>query len=432
MTTNPVIAVDRLCKQYRVHHSPVDRLKEALGVGRPRFQVVPALTDVSFAVGRGETVGIVGQNGAGKSTLLQILTGVTEATSGRAEVQGRIGSLLELGAGFHPDFDGLENVRLQGRLAGLSPADVEARLPRITAFAEIGEFVHQPVRTYSSGMFVRLAFACAIHLDPEVLIVDEALTVGDVFFQHKCMAFMRRFQQDGGTILLVSHDPQTIRHVCHRALHLRAGRLVADGDTGAVVAAYLQERVTMGVHAPRPPADLAQDGATDDDAGATDQIPRAAPLPAGCSRYGNGGAHVVGVTITDDAGQRLELAESGDAIRVRITVQCERPVARANVGFMLRDKKSLDVTGTNLAFERQPLPALAAGTALTVEFRLELPDLAPGNYSVAPAIADGDDVEYTMLDWVENAAVLELRAARPVLGHVRMPVGVRMSRHAGA
>lgn len=416
----PVITADGLTKEYRRYRRPFDRIKEVLPGLRPRYTPFVALEDVSFSVARGETVGIVGQNGAGKSTLLQILSGVLEPTRGRFEVRGRVGSLLELGAGFHPDFSGVENVRLQGRLLNLPPGFVEERLPAILEFADIGDFAREPVKNYSSGMFVRLAFATAVHLDPEVLIVDEALSVGDVFFQHKCIERMKRFQREGKTILVVSHDPQTIRHLCDRALHLRAGRLVGDGDPAAVVARFLQEKTSTFSGRPvtavsAAPAPLV----------AAAELP---PLPAGLERFGAGGARVLGAAVCGAGGAALDSAAAGDELVLKILAEAGRDLARTNLGFMLRDKKGLDVSGSNLAFEGAPTPPLARGERLLAEFRFTLPELAPGSYAFSVAVAEGDDTDYETLDWVENACILQIHSKRPVLGHIRFAVEARAGR----
>jgi len=425
-----VIEVCGLRKEYRRYRRPLDRLKEILPLLRPRYAPFVALDDVSFAVRAGETVGIIGQNGAGKSTLLQIVAGVLEPSAGTHHVRGRIGSLLELGAGFHPDFCGIDNVRLQGRLLGLSADYVERRLDAILAFADIGDFVAQPVKNYSSGMFVRLAFAAAIHFEPEVLIVDEALAVGDVFFQHKCMDRMRRFQDEGKTILVVSHDPQTIRHLCNRVIHLRQGRVVGDGDPGAIGARFLQERISAlsgrslasgDAVAPAPVARTPAVAAAM--AEARWQLP---PLRNGVERHGEGGARVLSACLVDQRGEPVDSIEGSGTVRLRMVVVADRAIARTNLGLMMRDKKGLDLTGTNLAFEGLPTPQLTPGALLQAEFRLELPELPAGSYGFCPAVAEGDDRDYRILDWVENACILQVFGGRPVLGHVRLRVAAEV------
>ena len=418
-----VIEVVDLVKEYRIYRRPLDRLKEIIPFSKPSFRSFLALKGITFSVTKGETIGIVGQNGAGKSTLLQIIAGVLNQTSGVCRVEGQVGSLLELGAGFHPDFNGIENIFLQARLMGIDRGVIKERLPSILEFADIGDFVHQPVRTYSSGMFVRLAFSTAIHMDPEILVVDEALSVGDVFFQHKCISRMRKLQEEGKTILVVSHDPQTIRHMCGRALHLRQGELVGDGDPAGVVAAYLQEKVAHG----RGPARTG--GAPSEEVPCDEGLSPAPELLTGLERYGEGGARITGFLVADDRGKPLKAAETGEAVRVRVTAKADRLVAGMNLGVLLRDKKGLDITGTNLSLEGHPLPRVEEGASVTAEFRLQLPLLAPGNYAFSPAVAEGDHVDYKMLDWVENAGLLQIRSSRTIIGHVRVPVSVKVNLH---
>ncbi|MCC6672716.1 MAG: ABC transporter ATP-binding protein [Planctomycetes bacterium] len=402
----PVIHVEHLTKRYSGRGPARRLLRELLRPGGAPDAGACALRDVSFAVAPGTTLGIVGANGAGKSTLLALLAGVLEPSAGRIRVQGRVGSLLELGTGFHPEFTGIDNVRLQGRLQGLSARAVEERLPEILAFAEIGAYAGQPVRTYSTGMFVRLAFAAAVHWDPDVLIVDEALSVGDVFFQHRCTSRLEQLRADGRTLVLVSHDPQAIRHLCDRALYLRNGELVAEGAPAEVVARYLQER------------------AGDAPARALPGTVPLARLPQGAERHGSGEARVAGILVLDGAGRPVDHVDGGEALCVRIVVEALQRVERCNVGFLFRDRKGLDWLGTNLALEGHAPPPLAPGETLVVEFRARLPELASGSYSLSPAVADGDAVHYRMLDWVDHAAVVQVRATRRVVGHLRVPVEV--------
>ncbi len=417
-----VIQVEGLSKAYRIYHRPVDRLKEVLPFVRPNCESFVALDDVSFQVKAGETVGIIGQNGAGKSTLLQILSGVLEPSGGTYEVEGRVGSLLELGAGFHPDFDGIQNVRLQGRLLGLPKEFVEERLPKILAFAEIGDFVYQPVRTYSSGMFVRLAFSSAVHMDPEVLIIDEALSVGDVFFQHKCISRMKQFQEEGKTILVVSHDPQTIRHLCDRAIHLRDGAIVGDGSPEEIVAHYLQEKTRTSARIGSNAGEVQVDVAAGSEEESTEELPPPPLLKETQHRFGEGGAQILGVGLYDSHGALVEMMEGGKSYCLQVMVQAERRVAPMNVGFILRDKKGLDLFGTNLATLEKNMTSLDGGRVVVVSFLFDLPLVASGNYSFACAVAEGDAVDYTMLDWVDHALVIQCRTEGLIIGHLRIPM----------
>ncbi|MBR3103344.1 MAG: ABC transporter ATP-binding protein, partial [Lachnospiraceae bacterium] len=241
MNNNIAIEVKNLCKTYKLYDRNRDRLREALHLTRtPRHKEHHALYDVSFEIKTGETVGIIGTNGSGKSTILKIITGVLNATSGEVNVNGRISALLELGAGFNPEYTGLENIYLNGTMIGFSEEEIDAKLDDILAFADIGDFVHQPVKTYSSGMFVRLAFALAINIEPEILIVDEALSVGDVFFQSKCYHKFEEFKEQGKTILFVSHDMSSIAKYCDRVILLEKGKKLGEGAPKKMLDIYKQ------------------------------------------------------------------------------------------------------------------------------------------------------------------------------------------------
>ena len=236
----PVIKVDHVSKVYKIYNQPTDRFKEALGIGKKQYhRDYYVLNDLSFQVGKGEIVGIVGRNGSGKSTILKILTGVLNATSGHVEVNGKVAALLELGAGFNMEYTGMKNIYLNAAMMRVSQEEIERRIPDILAFADIGDYINQPVKTYSSGMFVRLAFAVAINVDPDILIVDEALAVGDARFQMKCMDKFLEFVQRGKTILFVTHDVNAVKRFCNRAIWLNQGHMIMEGNTDEVTDRYL-------------------------------------------------------------------------------------------------------------------------------------------------------------------------------------------------
>lgn len=239
--TESVIKVEHISKVYKIYHDPKDRLKEALGIGKNRqyHRDYYALKDLSFEVGKGEIVGVVGRNGSGKSTILKILTGVLTPTSGNITVNGKVAALLELGAGFNMEYNGMQNIYLNAAMMRVSKEEIERKIPEILAFADIGEYINQPVKTYSSGMFVRLAFAVAIHVDPDILIVDEALAVGDARFQLKCMDKFTEFVERGKTILFVTHDVNAVKRFCNRAIWLNRGEMIMDGNTDEVTDHYL-------------------------------------------------------------------------------------------------------------------------------------------------------------------------------------------------
>jgi lipopolysaccharide transport system ATP-binding protein len=411
-------------KSYAIYESPGDRLRELLSPTRAKHhQDFWALRDISFEVKRGETFCIVGENGSGKSTLLQIVAGILQPTSGTATVNGRVSALLELGAGFNPEFTGRDNVYLNGSILGLSTREIDQRYHEIEAFAEIGAFINQPVKTYSSGMVVRLAFAVAIHVDPGILLVDEALAVGDIYFRQRCMRKVHELRSRGVTILFVSHATADVKAIGDRALWLEHGRLVEVGDTDRVVAKYLAAMVEKdstyqkGHHEVKRPAGEV----------------RCAPevvetIPNIDHRYGDGRAEVIGIAVLDEEGRPLHLLEPASRIVVRISVRAKDDVPLPVVGFMLRNQMGMDFAGSNTAREGYELSPLQPGDVVTVDFHIDLPELYPGSFSLSPAIADGTLTEYRMCDWIDNAIALQMaRSDGEVYGYLHLPCKIEVN-----
>src|SRR6266542_3298385 len=317
------LRVEGVSKQYRLYDSPNDRLKEMLTRGRwRRHREFWALKDINLEIEPGTTTGIVGPNGSGKSTLLQIITGTLEPTHGSVSHEGRVAALLELGAGFNPDFTGVENIFMNASLLGFSRKETEALLTEIEKFAEIGSFIQQPVKTYSSGMYVRLAFSVAISASPEILIVDEALAVGDAVFQHRCMRRIKEMQESGVTILFVSHDPNAIRALCSRAVLLNAGQVVADGPPSDVLNRYqkiiMAREEAYDGNQQMYPTIVARNGACSNS--------ESLPKPSYSYRHGNGSAEIVAVELLNAACKAVELAETGELLLVRARVLCHADV----------------------------------------------------------------------------------------------------------
>jgi lipopolysaccharide transport system ATP-binding protein len=393
------ISVSRLSKAYRIYERPQDRLLQALFRGRRRFfREFTALDDVSFDVARGEIVGIVGTNGSGKSTLLQLICGTLTPTSGHAVTEGRVAALLELGAGFNPEFTGRENVYLNGAILGLSRSEIDRRYERIVAFADIGPFIDQPVKTYSTGMVVRLAFSVVAHVDADTLVIDEALAVGDAFFVQKCMRFLREFMKTG-TILFVSHDIGAVVNLCHRALWLHQGRLVLDGAARDVTQQYL--------------ASLALDDARPDATG---------PVKAAPS-FGRGGARIVSVALVDEAGRAVRSVSGGE--RVVLTVECrvsdrlDSPI----VGFIFKDRLGQTVFAENTFTRYAGRPvAVEAGETLEARFAFVMPAVAPGEYAIGVAIADGTQASHVQHHWIHDALAVTSVARGIVGGLVGIPM----------
>jgi lipopolysaccharide transport system ATP-binding protein len=417
-------------KNYAIYDSPGDRLKELLSFNRlRRHQDFHALDDISFQVERGRTFCVVGENGSGKSTLLQIVAGILHPSSGTVTVNGRVSALLELGAGFNPEFSGRDNVYLNGSILGLSTRQIDQRYKDIESFAEIGEFINQPVKTYSSGMVVRLAFAVAINVDPEILLVDEALAVGDIYFRQRCMRKVHELRSRGITILFVSHAVSDVKAIGDRVLWLDHGRLMDIGEPDRVVgkylaamvekdSSYLKHRAVTGVKHEAAPARAPEIVET---------------IPNIDSRHGDARAEVIGIAVVDDQGRPAALLDPCSRITVRISARAREEVAMPIVGFMLRNQLGMDFAGTNTAREGYELPAMQAGDIVTVDFHVDLPELYPASFSFSPAIADGTLMSYTMCDWIDNAVVLQMgRAEGQVYGYIHLPCRVEVNARLGA
>src|SRR5262245_14109131 len=328
------LRVEAISKQYRIYDRPVDRLKESLTRGRWKtHREFWALHDISFEVEAGTTTGIIGPNGSGKSTLLQIITGTLEPTHGTVAHEGRIAALLELGAGFNPEFTGVENVFMNASLMGLTKAETERLMPEIESFAEIGEFIQQPLKMYSSGMYVRLAFAAAIAVSPQMLIIDEALSVGDAVFQHRCTRRIKEMQEAGTTILFVSHDPGAIRALCSRAILLNGGRMEADGAPADVLDRY--QKVIMDREAAYAEGQLAMrrdDTSLDAPETATAQF---------TYRHGNGDAEIVHVELLNGLRGPVKLVETGEPVHLRVRAVFHDDVDDPVYGFVIRNRHGI-------------------------------------------------------------------------------------------
>jgi ABC-type polysaccharide/polyol phosphate transport system ATPase subunit len=416
-------------KSYAIYDSPGDRLTELLSLNRvKRRRDFLALDDVTFAVERGQTFCIVGQNGSGKSTLLQMVAGILQPSAGSVAVNGRVSALLELGAGFNPEFTGRDNVYLNGSILGLTTRQIDERYREIENFAEIGQFINQPVKTYSSGMVVRLAFAVAINVDPEILLVDEALAVGDIYFRQRCMRKVHELRSRGVTILFVSHAVADVKAIGDRALWLDRGRVVDLGDPDRVVAKYLAAMVEKDSSylIQRAGAKERREGL-----GAVYAPEVVDTIPNIDHRFGDGRAEVLGVGVFDEQGRPLHLLEPCSRILVRISVRAREEVPLPIVGFMLRNQLGIDFAGTNTAREGYELPPMSPDDVYTVDFYLDLPELYPASFSFSPAIADGTLMGYAMCDWIDNALALQMgRSEGQIYGYIHLPCRVEVNARA--
>jgi ABC-type polysaccharide/polyol phosphate transport system ATPase subunit len=402
-------------KSYAIYASPGDRLKELATFHRKAFhRDFWALRDLSFTIEKGETFCVIGENGAGKSTLLQLVAGILQPTEGTVRIAGRVSALLELGSGFNPEFTGRDNVYLNGAILGFSTRQIDSKYKQIGDFAEIGVFMDRPIKTYSSGMVMRLAFAVAIHADPDILLVDEALAVGDVYFRQKCMRKVHEMRSGGITILFVSHATGDVRAIGDRTLWLEQGRARELGDTDTVVTRYLEAAARKdAVYSKTQKVEFAP----------ADHIPNVD------HRFGDGRAHVTGIAVLNEHGEPVSLLQPSSRVIVRLGLRAEASVQRPVVGFMLRNHLGIDFSGTDTSREGLELPSLTPGQALTVDFHLDLPELYPGFFSFSPAIADGVFERPAMCDWIDNALTVQVGAGGgPIYGYTHFPCRVELNR----
>jgi lipopolysaccharide transport system ATP-binding protein len=404
------ITATNLGKRYKRYPHRWGRIAEWMTGGRlSAHEARWVLRGVSFAVEPAEAVGIVGQNGAGKSTLLKILTGTTRASEGTCAVHGRVSALLELGMGFHPDFTGRQNAVTGCQMLGLGAAEIDVRLPQIAAFAELGDSMDQPLRSYSSGMQMRLAFSVATAVRPEILIVDEALSVGDVYFQHKSMQRIRAFRDAGTTLLFVSHDAGAVKSLCTRALFLDQGRLLRDGSPDAVLDYYNALIAQREEHA------------------AIQQVE--AERGRISTRSGSGDARIRSVDITDSEDRPCRIFRIGDTAKLHCLVEFQRPIELPTIGMVIRDRLGNDVFGTNTYHLKLVEPVVGSGECLAVTFTLAL-NLGCGSYSVSFAAHTEDTHVDQNLDWWDQALVFQMVAkdGYAFVGTAMLPIEATMER----
>lgn len=386
--SNGSIRVSNLGKAYRRYPNHRARLLEWLSPSkRPRHSTIWVLKDITFSVAPGQALGIIGINGAGKSTLLKLITGTTTPSVGQVAIGGRVAAMLELGMGFHPDFTGRQNVLMAGQLLGLSVAELTALMPAIEAFAEIGEYIDQPVRVYSSGMQMRLAFSVATARRPDVLIVDEALSVGDAYFQHKSFERIRAFRAQGTTLLIVSHDKGAIQSVCDRAILLDRGRVSKEGTPEEIMDLY------NAMLAEREGGDGVRQETLDN--GKVQTI------------SGTGEATVHAIALLKDDATPAEVHGTGTAVTLRIDVDVHRDIDELTLGFRIKDRLGQNIFGTNTFHKLAPLRGLKAGQRVRADWRFAL-NLGPGTYSVATALHSSDNHLGQNYEWRDLALVFEV------------------------
>lgn len=437
MSSDAVIEAKGLGKAYLIYNKPQDRLKQMLFRNRRFYTEYWAVQNVDIKVGRGETVGIVGRNGSGKSTLLQMIAGTLQPNSGELRVQGRVAPLLELGAGFNPEFTGRENVRLSAAILGLSDEQIGEREPGIFEFAGIGDFVDQPVKTYSSGMFARLAFAVAAHVDADILIVDEILAVGDAAFTQKCMRFIHGFKEHG-TILFVSHDTGSVNALCDRVIWMEGGQVRAEGEARDISLAY-----QAALHGEA-------DGKSFSITGRRREMTRQRQdirhelisnstkrneievfeFDPDAPSYGAGGARIVRVNVENAAGAATVL-EGGEEVALRITAETDASMFGPIIGFFVRDRLGQNLFGDNtfLAYSNTPL-SVEPGEQIEALFKFQLPYLPEGDYAVTVALAAGTQVEHVQHHWIDEAVTFRAVGGAHEKGLLGIPMHeIELTKH---
>ena len=457
MSSNEIaIKVQNLNKCYNIYDNPRDRLKQFVAPRLQRltwqhpkqyFREFWALKDVSFEVKKGETVGIIGRNGSGKSTLLQMICGTLNPTAGSVETTGRIAALLELGSGFNPEFTGRENVYMNASVLGLSNKEIDERFDDIAAFADIGDFIEQPVKTYSSGMMVRLAFAVIAHVDADILVIDEALAVGDVFFQQKCMRYLHALQNNGGTVVFVSHDAAAVVNFCDRAILLLHGTNAVFGKTDEICQMYIQdlysERNTSEFIASTiknidsdSEQTLAQRNSNASErffegAEQAENIIRITKFRHDAEFFGNGGINIIDTWFEYKDGARVSMVNGGDFVKFCISAKSSQNIQHPAFAFIIKDRLGQNVfaEGTDLAYRNCSL-IINSGDTLLVTFEFIMPILIQGEYSLDVAVAEGIGDNHIQHHWINDVMALhslKSRLVHGICGLQKLSIGIQIS-----
>lgn len=413
------ISLKNVSKCFKRYARPIDRLKEVLLPGKVRAEEFWALQNISLDVFRGETFGVIGRNGSGKSTLLQIVAGTLTPTTGQVYVNGRLSALLELGSGFNPEFTGQQNIFFNGRILGLKQEEIEAKYEDIIAFADIGDFINQPVKTYSSGMFIRLAFAVAANCEPQILIVDEALAVGDIFFQQKCFKFLENLRSKGVSIVFVGHDMQAVMKLCDRAAILQNGLLITSGSPAEMVAKYTKmyysqvfeeemanstDATSQGSHGRIITYDSSELSGVEFLV-APDEFISEFPKS---DRFGGTIGLISGVAISDKNGKQKQVFESGETLVVSIKINRHlTSICPLNIGFQIKNRLGQVVIGTNTFFMAVDTNSLEFGEPFLCQFSFKL-SVLPQQYTLNAAVGSYDQAPKFIYDWIEDIALIEV------------------------
>lgn len=419
MTTETAITTDRISKIYKLYPKPVDRLKEALSpFGKPLHKQFTALSNVSLQIQKGETVGIIGRNGSGKSTLLQIISGVLKPTTGSLQINGRVSALLELGAGFNPEFTGKQNVYIYAAILGLGRKEIDAIYPKVVEFAEIGDFIHQPVKVYSSGMYVRLAFAVAINVNPEVLVIDEALAVGDTLFQAKCFDKFREFQEKGVTILFVTHALDMITSTCSSAYLLESGVVSAQGDPKKVVDAYNRILAGASDDVAKPVEEQSEDSLSTD-AAQEQSWKDGFETRQQESRYGNGKVEIVDAGIFSLSGKAEKVMVKGEYYEFRLKIRFREAVESPIYAYTIRDVKGFNIAGSNTLFQKIKTESAQPGDQYVVTFKQKMV-LNQGGYLLSFGCTGFEDGKFVIYERRYDYMAFEVVSEKAGVGFLDM------------
>jgi len=425
------VKINDVVKVYRLYDKPVDRLKEALNPFRKSYHKdFYALRKISFDIKKGETIGIIGKNGSGKSTLLKILTGVLTPTSGTFEINGKISALLELGAGFNPQYTGIENIYLNGTVMGYTRAEMDKKVDNIVQFADIGDFIHQPVRNYSSGMFARLAFAVAINVDPDILIVDEALSVGDIYFQSKCYKKFDDFKKAGKTILFVSHDLNSVIKYCDETVLINDGNFVAKGPSNEIVDMYKKILANQPLTQPKGAVSQKVEDSTGyvDETAQKDKVKWKSKLPMNPNvlKYGNGGAEIIDFAVQNDMGKITNGIEKGTNFSIVMKVRFAENIVDPIFAFTIKDRKGTEVTGTNTSYERVNVPIGKRGKTVTVRFD-QVMHLNGGQYLLSLGCTKFGDDGLIVFDRLYDVCCIDVISAKDTIGFFDMDSAISIT-----
>jgi lipopolysaccharide transport system ATP-binding protein len=439
MSSEVVIKANELAKNYLLYDDPAHRLWQMLlGRFRQFYREHAALQPISLEIRRGDVVGVVGRNGAGKSTLLQLICGTLQPSAGSVNVSGRVAALLELGSGFNPEFTGRENIYMNAQILGLSEAEVDERFTQIVEFADIGAFLESPIKTYSTGMYLRLAFAVIAHVDADILIIDESLAVGDAFFTQKCMRFLRDFMQKG-TILFVTHDTASVKALCNRAVWLDKGRLMGQGSPKEICEMYLEaffeaEQGTKGqsvqMSEPLKPTLVEQPvrGTVVDESHSQERVEsktqeKRFEFDPQAPSFGSGSARITQVTLFDDTNHKVSWVTGGERIYLRIKAQTHSLLESPIVGFYIKDRLGQNLFGDNtcLSYAERPFDC-QNGDRLQATFEFNMPILPCGEYSICAAIANGTQTMHVQHHWIHDALIFRSESVNVATGLIGIPM----------